>query len=343
MELNRPLLLAIGGGIIAVVAVGLNLWPEPPEDAAPPKPLAGAAAPAPAGSAARQAPSAPASQAEAPSFDVVRVNPQGDAVMAGRAPPGAIVTILDGETVVGRVTADAAGEWVFVPDKPLPPGSRRLGLTSRIEGGKSVPSDSMVVMVVPEPEKDIAGRPATTATGTLVLKVPRSGEGPSMVLQKPGDETDRTAFTLAVDAVDYDESGRLTVSGHAPPGAAIHLYLDDRFIGASTARQEDGRWTVVPDVLIDPGRYTLRADHVDAGGKVLARVSFPFARAGVLEAPPAGQSIVVQPGNSLWRLARRSYGSGLRYTVIYEANKDRIGDPNLIYPGQIFTLPATNQ
>ena len=340
MELNRPLLLAIGGGIVAVVAVGLNLWPEPREDAAPPRPLAGKAAQAPAGSAARQPPSAPASKAQVPSFDVVRVNPEGDVVMAGRAAPGATVTILDGETVVGRVTADAAGEWVFVPDKPLPPGSRRLGLSSRLEGGSPVPSESMVVMVVPEPEKDIAGRPAATATGTLVLKVPRSGTGPSTVLQKPG--TDRADFALAVDAVDYDGAGRLAVSGHAPPGAAIHLYLDDRFIGASTARQEDGRWTVVPDLLIDPGRYTLRADHVDAGGKVLARMSFPFARAGVLKAPPAGQSIIVQPGNSLWRLARRSYGSGLRYTVIYQANRDQIRDPDLIYPGQIFTLPATN-
>ncbi len=342
MELNRSHLWAIGGGIVAVVAVGLNLWPETGEDAAPPKPPAGAAAPAAAGSTAKQAASAPASKAQAPSFDVVRVNPQGDAVMAGRAAPGATVTILDGETVVGRVTADAAGEWVFVPDKPLPPGSRRLGLTSRIEGGKSVPSESMVVMVVPEPQKDIAGRPAATATGTLVLKVPRSGTGPSTVLQKPGGETGDTAFALAVDAVDYDESGRLAVSGHAPPGAAINLYLDDRFIGGSTAREEDGRWTVVPDVLIDPGRYTLRADQVDASGKVLARMSFPFARAGVPETAWAGQSIVVQPGNSLWRLARRSYGSGLRYTVIYQANKDRIRDPDLIYPGQIFTLPATN-
>ena len=222
MELNRPLLLAIGGGIVAVVAVGLNLWPEPRDEAAPPRPLAGAAAPTPAGSAARQPPSAPASKAQAPSFDVVRVNPKGDAVMAGRAAPGATVTILDGETVVGQVTADAAGEWVFVPDKPLPPGSRRLGLTSRVEGGSPVPSESLVVMVVPEPRKDIAGRPAATATGTLVLKVPRSGTGPSTVLQKPGGETDRAAFTLAVDAVDYDESGRLAVSGHAPPGAVIH-------------------------------------------------------------------------------------------------------------------------
>ncbi len=346
MELKRSHGVAIAGAVVAIVAIGLNLWPETGEDAAPPQPTPDAAQAVPKGSVAKQAASASApaaaSKAEAPSFDVVRVNPQGDTVMAGRATPGAIVTILDGETVIGQVTADAAGEWVFVPDRPLPPSSSRLSLTSRIEGGKAVPSESIVVMVVPEPEKDIAGRPASTATGTLVLKVPRSGEGPSTVLQKPGGGTDGAAFTLAVDAVDYDNSGRVAISGHAPPGATIHLYLDGRFIGRSTARDSDGRWTVVPDILIDPGRYTLRADHVDSGGKVLARVSFPFARAALPEAPQTGPSIVVQPGNSLWRLARHRYGSGPHYTIIYEANKDRIRDPDLIYPGQIFILPATN-
>ena len=56
--------------------------------------------------------------------------------------------------------------------------------------------------------------------------------------------------------------------------------------------------------------------------------------------------MVVQPGASLWRIARSNYGKGTRFTVIYQANKEQIRDPDLIYPGQIFTLPkpgtATN-
>ena len=50
-------------------------------------------------------------------------------------------------------------------------------------------------------------------------------------------------------------------------------------------------------------------------------------------------TIVVQPGNSLWRIARSSYGEGINYTIIFEANKDQISNPDLIYPGQIFKLP----
>src|SRR5262249_55436187 len=49
--------------------------------------------------------------------------------------------------------------------------------------------------------------------------------------------------------------------------------------------------------------------------------------------------VIIQPGNNLWRLSRVIYGKGISYTVIYEANKDQIRDPDLIYPGQIFATP----
>ena len=54
----------------------------------------------------------------------------------------------------------------------------------------------------------------------------------------------------------------------------------------------------------------------------------------------AGTYVIVQPGNSLWRLARRAYGKGFAYTVIYRANAAAISDPDLIFPGQIFQIPG---
>ncbi|MEK9827408.1 MAG: LysM peptidoglycan-binding domain-containing protein, partial [Rhodospirillales bacterium] len=43
---------------------------------------------------------------------------------------------------------------------------------------------------------------------------------------------------------------------------------------------------------------------------------------------------------SLWRIARRTYGSGFRYTVIFAANRDQVNNPDLIYPGQILHTPS---
>jgi len=86
----------------------------------------------------------------------------------------------------------------------------------------------------------------------------------------------------------------------------------------------------------------LRADEVDNAGKVQARIELPFARAEPLDTMPPEPFVIVQPGNSLWRLARRAYGSGFRYTTIFAANKKQITDPDMIFPGQVFAVPATN-
>ena len=51
------------------------------------------------------------------------------------------------------------------------------------------------------------------------------------------------------------------------------------------------------------------------------------------------QAITVQPGNTLWAISRDKYGEGVLYVRIFQANRDRIRDPDLIYPGQVFTVP----
>ncbi|MEN0076042.1 MAG: LysM peptidoglycan-binding domain-containing protein [Paracraurococcus sp.] len=83
----------------------------------------------------------------------------------------------------------------------------------------------------------------------------------------------------------------------------------------------------------------LRVDQLAAAGAVVARIELPFQRDRLAEGAPADGRLVVQPGANLWRIARRTYGQGTRYTVIYAANRDQIRDPNRIYPGQVFSLP----
>lgn len=394
-KVNRSLLLITVGVGVVIVAIGLNyvLWQEEATEVAPPAEQAAAR------DAGRSAPpvarKAKKNASEPLRFDVVRVTPEGEAVMAGRAKPGSTVTILDKEKSLGEVTADERGEWVFVPEKPLASGSRQLGLEIRKKSGEAVQSESVVVLVVPEKGKDIAGRPTETPSQPLALMVPRKGTGPSTVLQKPAIGKQEPAAGpprfaalaptpgatppatgaappatralpggslaavpepaaapakpsgggmgagLSVDTVDYDDAGRLSLSGHARPGALVQLYLNNRFIGRARAGS-DGIWRLSPDRTVVPGLYTLRVDHVDANGKVLARLAFPFARAEPLTGIRPGTVVVVQPGNSLWRLARRAYGDGIQYTMIFEANRDQIRDPDLIYPGQVFTLPLTN-
>jgi nucleoid-associated protein YgaU len=315
-------------------------------DVAPPPPLPGAK------------PAAPAAKPAEPSFDVVRINPNGDSVIAGRAQPGAEVTILDGGRVLGKVVADSRGEWVFLPPGRLPPGSRELSLRVRNPDGSETASSAVVVLHVPEPGAPAApATPAAPAAGeakpadtAVAVAVPREG-GPSRVLQAPPPPPEKkSASPVSVDVVDYDAEGRLILSGRGAPGSEIAVYLDDRLIGRAKP-DEAGNWRLHVERKIEPGDYRLRADQLAAAGGdqpgVTARVEMPFTQvdlAARLAAAPAGDAVyvVVQPGNSLWRIARYHYGRGIQYTVIYQANKDQIRDPDLIYPGQLFAVPSTN-
>lgn len=273
----------------------------------------------------------------APTFDVVRIDPEGNAVMAGRAADNAEVSILDDGEEIGRVTADAHGEWVWVPQEPLKPGSLQLSLRAANPDGTTSESKNTVVLIVPEPHKDIAGRETEGASGALALKVPDSG-GASEVIQLPGGGA-ADAERLALDTVDYDDAGKLALSGRAKPKAKLRIYLDNVLLG-ETDTSEAGRWVFNSPARVPPGNYRLRMDEIGGDGKVVARIELPFESSAQIAKLKDGDSVVVQPGNSLWRIARRTYGRGLSYTVIYEANREQIRDPDLIYPGQVFTLPA---
>ncbi|MDA0306204.1 MAG: Ig-like domain-containing protein [Proteobacteria bacterium] len=333
---NRPLVIAaLAGGVAVVVAIGVNVvqWKDETGDGAAKKQVA-----------AEKAGKAPATQGtpqatnkSLPSFDVVRIDPRGDAVMAGRAIPGSTVIILDAGQPIGEVIADARGEWVFVPKMPLPPGSRELSLEMRVAGKDPVTSKDVVVLVVPKRGQDVAGRDTDTPSGVLALKVGKDGGG-STVLQTPSGSG---AGAISIDALDYDEQGRLHISGRAKPRAIVNVYLGNTFIGRAKT-DDKGQWRLQPESPIKPGRYTLRADQVDDTGKVIARASTPFQRSAPMADAPRDPFVIVQPGNSLWRLARRSYGKGVSYTTIFEANKEQIKDPDLIYPGQVLALPQTN-
>ena len=172
------------------------------------------------------------------------------------------------------------------------------------------------------------------------MLLPRDGGGTGRILQAPGRLS--AEGTLALMTVSYDESGEVLLSGEAPPGVPVRIYVDNR-PAALVVGDAKGAWSSGLGEALAPGTYTLRLDQLDADGQTVARIETPFTR--VSEPPVAGQLkvdyVVVQPGNSLWRIARRLSGKGLDYVHIYGTNQTQIRDPDLIYPGQVFEIPVT--
>ncbi|MEM7636288.1 MAG: hypothetical protein AAF299_17110, partial [Pseudomonadota bacterium] len=89
----------------------------------------------------------------------------------------------------------------------------------------------------------------------------------------------------------------------------------------------------------EPAQETARPEP-DAAPAETAAVTPETGQAD--SAAPATGKVVIQPGNNLWQISRVIYGKGRQYTVIYDANKDQIRDPDRIYPGQIFETPGSD-
>ena len=156
----------------------------------------------------------------------------------------------------------------------------------------------------------------------------------------------RSDDSLALDSIAYDPLGNVTVGGRSNPSGLVRFYINNEAVSA-TKTNEAGYWEAdLSDII--PGTYTLRIDELSLKGDVISRLESPFKREdreklANLIAPstsPVRINIVtVQPGNTLWAIARKRYGDGLLYVQVFEANRDKIKNPDLIYPGQLFDLP----
>jgi nucleoid-associated protein YgaU len=294
-----------------------------------------------------------------PTFDVARIEPTGEAVIAGRAAPGATVELLRNGEVHDRAVADQSGQFVIVPPR-LPSGTYDLTLRSRQPDGKQTTSKQNVT---------VALEPKATDQPVVALITPNK---PTVMLSQPAAPKP-AAGAVVVETVEMEPGGKFHVSGQARPGAALRLYLNDSFITSVTAGT-DGRFAVTINEGVAAGSYRVRVDEASSSGTVRARAEVPFsvpdttasvtaqakradiaaprlAAAGTTVLPDSSSptSTVVVPkiatttvsrGDSLWRLSQVSYGAGTRYAVIYKANREQIRNPNLIYPGQVFVVPA---
>lgn len=386
MRLVIPLLALAAGGMAALVfgirqtqqILGTNtplMATAPSTTATPARELAKAQTETAALANALAGPSpAPGGGDAVPEFDVVSIEPTGETVVAGRAPPGTTVELLRNGEVHDRAVADQSGQFAMIP-RPLPPGN--YDLTLRItRDGKQVTSKQSVAVALEAAARE---RPMVALMAPdKPIKVLSQPAAVAPAAAPPASAAGRMAAAkVAVEAVETEPGGRLHVSGQAAPGATVRLYLNDSLIASATA-DAAGHLSVTINKGVTAGDYKVRLDEVDPGsGKVRARAEVPFnvpdtmttasipapatssgradattpqlAAATTTTTASSSASSVIVPkittttvarGDSLWRISQRAFGAGQRYAVIYRANQQQIRNPNLIYPGQVFVVPA---
>ncbi|WP_417691874.1 LysM peptidoglycan-binding domain-containing protein [Roseibium sp.] len=197
-----------------------------------------------------------------------------------------------------------------------------------------------------------------TETGSdatqLTAVAPQAEPDTDMAPVEAGD------MVVTVEAVEA-ENGKVYVAGTGEAGHVVRVYVADKSLGEATMKGGD-RWLVQGAMNLEAGAVEVRADMLDAKtGVVVARAAVTFEKAAekaivltrvVTEGAADSQggqvnanveralpNVIIRKGDNLWNIARRLYGTGYRYTTIYQANQTQIRNPDLIYPGQVFLTP----
>ncbi len=386
---SRNTLIWVGAAALAVVAAGAGavVWTHPDFLEPNPADLAVARAPAEleasgspssrAGCPCRAPPTAPAPVDKAPTqtaalepaFDIVNVDPSGEAVIAGRAAPNEKVELRDAGKTVAEATADASGQFVIIPPA-LAPGDHSLSLAANTDKGQPAISSPVAVSVPAAEAKTAVAAGPPEAKPTVAAAVPAN---PTAAPSALGMRTLATPAAVSgarvsIQSVEADAPDGLVAKGSAQPNTTLRLYLNQADVAEATT-QSDGRWSLTIKSGISPGGYVIQADEINpSGATVVASASTPFEYPEPVAAAPSSvtpiaasvtapsssapspadpvvasvQTKRVATGHTLWALSQSYYGDPTRYPAIVEANRAQIHNPNLIYPGEVFVVPKSN-
>ena len=272
--------------------------------------------------------------------DILRIDESGIAVIAGKTDPDATVRAKIGSKVIGSSEANKDGEFVILGEVPASKDAQELVLITRNERKKEevdsepdwvLSSNSFFILpgLVQNFSKEIVDEQEINIPSVIEIK-----EDDLIVKQ---NQSPIRVEKVSLDQIKYSSDGVAILFGRCRSDMTIFVYLDN-VLHKKVSPSTDGSWRVDLGVVV-PGVYTLRLDEVNNKGVVFSRIESPFKQEtkDLLE-QLYGDSITVQPGNSLWRIARRVYGQGILYVEIYRKNSHLIKNANLIYPGQVFSL-----
>lgn len=288
-------------------------------------------APAPVAPAAPAAPEAPASTpapttgdaAKAPTFDVLRVEPDGSAVIAGKATPGSKLEIINNGQVIAQTTVEGSGDFVAVLDNPLKPGDHQIILRATGKDGVVVQSQETATISVPAQKNgELLAMVTTPGKASRLMSVPEAAPAATQAqvpVPAAGQSQTDTATapqnangaapapapsetaSIRVLAVEF-EGSRIFVAGSAPEAASVRVLVDDKPIGTNKA-EASGSFVVEGDVELSVGNHVITAEALDAAGNVIVRVRVPFLRpemdqatVAMQQTPPTSNATNPAPG-----------------------------------------------
>ncbi len=226
---------------------------------------------------------------------------------------------------------------------------------------KPVPQAAAPVLAPSQPVTVEAAPPGGNSQVARADETPVAAEGPRATARSE-EAAPAPRPTLVFKTADYVDTGAgtgtVTLSGVADPGAQISIFSDNVLIAEARA-ERDGSWRVVVQKKLGMGQHSFRAEQGGTAAGALAHTAMlTIERVEPKPEPPKAQPVatgpsavvtaetkespgtyIIRKGDTLWAIAKRYLGSGLRYTSIFQDNRQVIRNPDLIHPKQELSVP----
>ena len=261
------------------------------------------------------------SEKESPAFDIVRIQPDGNIVVAGRWAPNKTISIAINGKIVASEQTNNDGEFVYAPKKPLPAGNYTLSL---IGVDTNTKSSDKVFLYISEQGYENSVSLLMTKKGSTLLQAPTA--------IRDGD--------LTVSKIDYLDNGRIVVTGDAMPRLRVSLWLNNTYMGY--AHVSDYRhFGLGADVgKLESGKeYELSVRLHDGDGNTVTSIEHSFIMPEMTGDDDTFYT--VRRGDCLWIIARNFMRRGTLFSII--ADRNHIENPDLIFPKQKLKIPVTTK
>lgn len=301
---------------------------------------------------------------------VEAVEIDGDTVfVAGHAEPGRFVRVYANEILLGETLVSEGGRFLIEARVDLPVGdyiirADLLGRDGSVVARAAVPFErepgetiAAVAPRAPAPREETAqlAPEEDVSADTALVEEDESERAPSDAATAPvGEEADAAeemaaaeAPSTVIDPIREDRSETDSAAAEPRPsgtgGPVDTAGAADAPVEASEPAEEvTGEEQLAATEDTDApaeAEGTAQATESEAPAQQMAAAD-PTDQTMSPALERVDGAVIIRRGDNLWRISRRVYGQGVRFSTIYLANQDQIRDPDRIWPGQVFTVPA---
>ncbi|MFC3726283.1 LysM peptidoglycan-binding domain-containing protein [Neoaquamicrobium sediminum] len=232
----------------------------------------------------------------------------GTVFVAGSANPGSIIRVYANDILLGDARTSEAGRFLVEANRELPVGNYLIR-ADVLDASGAVLARAAV--------------PFEREPGEAIAAVAPSATAPATQQDSTQDEVAVAEAPAAMQEPETQPAGQEPASQQAPSSASSEQAAANNALTTADNAQ--------------PANETVAA--ADSGEASSAGGADTNAGATAPALQKADGSVIIRRGDSLWRISRRVYGRGVRYSTIYLANQEQIRDPDMIWPGQVFAVP----